>query len=55
MDVDPPGTFDFIFVKGPGFKVTNAERLGGNALPADKTIYGSDHFAIAVDLEINKI
>ena len=52
MDTDPQGTFDYVFIKGKGVNVTSAERLGGDIHPADNTIYGSDHFAIAVNLEI---
>lgn len=25
MDMDPPGTFDYIFVKGAGFKIVECE------------------------------
>lgn len=50
MDTDPEGTFDYVFIKGTGVNVTKAERLGGDVHPKDSTIYGSDHFAIAVDV-----
>ena len=37
-------------LKGTGVKGNKAERLGGDVHPKDSTIYGSDHFAIAVDV-----
>ena len=53
MDTDPPGIFDFIFYRGEGIKVINSKRMGENHEPLDKTIYGSDHFAIVSEFEIS--
>lgn len=52
MDTDPPGTFDYIFLKGNGFTIKHAEVLGRKCDERDSTIYGSDHVAIAADIDI---
>lgn len=52
MDTDPPGTFDYIFVKGTGFKINSCEVLADNHHPDDHTIYGSDHLAMVADIEV---
>lgn len=54
MDTDPPGIFDFIFYKGEGVRVTKSNKQGGKHEPNDKTIYGSDHFSIYSEFEIDK-
>ena len=52
MDTDPPGTFDYVFVKGKGCSIKQAEVLGSKCDVKDSTIYGSDHLAIVADVEI---
>jgi endonuclease/exonuclease/phosphatase family metal-dependent hydrolase len=52
MDTDPPGTFDYIFIKGKGCTIKSAEVLGRKCSEKDSTIFGSDHLAIAADLDI---
>lgn len=57
IDKDPPGTFDYIFIKGMSddknsFKVNIVEQLGGDCDAMDSTICGSDHYSLAADLEI---
>lgn len=52
MDTDPPGTFDYIFVKGSGFEIKSCDVLAKQCLQSDPTIYGSDHMAIAAQIEI---
>lgn len=52
MDTDPPGTFDYVFVKGKGCSIKRAEVLGRKCDVRDSTIYGSDHLAIVADVEI---
>ena len=51
MDMDPPGTFDYIFVKGE-CKIVSCEVAAKDCDPVDKTIFGSDHFAIVAELII---
>ena len=51
MDMDPPGTFDYIFVKGE-CKIVSCEVAAQDCDPVDKTIFGSDHFAIVAELII---
>ena len=51
MDMDPPGTFDYIFVKG-NCKIASCEVAAANCHPEDNTIFGSDHMAIVADLII---
>ncbi len=55
MDTEEPNTFDYIWVKGPGITVKNAQRMGEKASPKDATIYGSDHFSLIADFEIEAI
>jgi endonuclease/exonuclease/phosphatase family metal-dependent hydrolase len=52
MDTDPPGTFDYIFLKGKSFSIKACEVLANKHLPEDSTIYGSDHFAVAADVQL---
>ena len=49
MDTDPPGTFDFIFIKGK-CQVVGAEVSGRGARKIDPTIFGSDHMAVVVEI-----
>ena len=52
MDTDPPGTFDYVFVKGTGYRIKQTEVKGRKCDVRDGTIYGSDHLAIVADVEI---
>ena len=49
MDTDPPGTFDYIFIKGR-CNILDARVAGHEPAKNDHTIYGSDHMAIVADL-----
>ncbi len=51
MDMDPPGTFDYIFVKGE-CKIVTCVVGARDCHPEDKTIFGSDHLAIVAELII---
>ena len=47
IDKDPPGTFDYIFYKGPSnLTPLSAELSGDAAREGDPSVYGSDHLAV---------
>jgi len=55
MDIDPPGTLDFIWYKGQRITVKGSYRLGDKCDPKDPTIYGSDHYPLITDFEISSL
>lgn len=52
MDTDPPGTFDYVWVRGPHLSVKDASLFGDQPKIDDDTIYPSDHMGVLVHLEI---
>ena len=52
MDVDPPGTFDYIWYKGIGLCAMRSEIFGEQGANG---IYASDHMGIFTDFLINDI
>ena len=55
MDPDPPGTFDYIYVKGDIFQLTDISIFGNKPLPTDSTIYPSDHMGLKLNFNIKWI
>ena len=53
MDMDPDGTFDYIFAKGTGYNIKHAQLMADKPDAVDKTIFGSDHMAVVADFEIS--
>jgi len=51
MDKGVAGCYDYIWIRGDGYKVKNVELRGMDPKEGDSTIYGSDHLALLSELE----
>jgi endonuclease/exonuclease/phosphatase family metal-dependent hydrolase len=52
MDRDPPGTFDYIWVKGDRLKVLSSKTFGEKQLAGVEGVFASDHLGITTEFEI---
>eukprot|EP01017_Pseudomicrothorax_dubius_P008738 TRINITY_DN1288_c0_g1_i1.p1 TRINITY_DN1288_c0_g1~~TRINITY_DN1288_c0_g1_i1.p1 ORF type:complete len:270 (-),score=43.27 TRINITY_DN1288_c0_g1_i1:114-923(-) len=51
IDTDPPGTFDYLFIKGP-ITAKSVTIFGNKCKSDDPTIYPSDHYGLTADLAL---
>lgn len=52
MDIDPAGTFDYIWFRGDKLKVIGSKTFGEKPLLGVEGIFASDHLGITTDFEI---
>jgi len=51
MDVDPDGTFDYIWYKGEHIRTNDIKIIGNLPKPGDDTIYPSDHYGLVAQFD----